>query len=256
MTTTAPEPAGRLYGELARWWPLISPVDVYAEDAGLATELFGLAGRPVRQVLELGSGGGHLAYHLRSRYELTLVDLSPDMLAVSRELNPGVEHLDGDMRDVRLGRTFDAVLVHDAIDYMTTRQDLSSAFRTAFAHLRPGGVAVFFPDHVSDTFEPLTDCGGSDADDGSGVRYLEWSLPPRPGDTTVRTEYTFTLRDAAGAVRTVHETHVTGLFAVAEWERLLAAAGFTVSTAREEGGMGRTMFAGTRPRAAGPPAGR
>lgn len=242
-----PGPGARLYGDLARWWPLISPVEVYEEDAGIAAELFALAGRPVREVLELGSGGGHLASHLRPRYTMTLVDLSPQMLAVSRELNPGVEHLPGDMRDLRLGRAFDAVLVHDAIDYMTTPRDLSAAFRTAFEHCRPGGVAVFFPDHVADTFEPLTDCGGSDADDGGGARYLEWSLPPEPGATTVRTEYTFTLREADGTVRAAHETHVTGLFPVADWQRLLGAAGFRVTTVRENGGRERTMFAGHRP---------
>ncbi|MGK5532770.1 class I SAM-dependent methyltransferase [Streptomyces sp. URMC 129] len=245
MTVTGP--ALRLYGELARWWPLISPVEVYEEDARIAAELFALAGHPVRTVLELGSGGGHTAHHLRSRRTMTLVDLSPEMLAVSQGLNPGAEHLLGDMRDLRLGRLFDAVLVHDAIGYMTTRQDLSAAFRTAYAHCRPGGVAVFFPDHVADTFEPVTDCGGSDGDDGGGARYLEWSLPPEPGATTVRTEYTFVLREADGAVRTTHETHVTGLFPVADWQRLLGAAGFRVTTVRESGGRDRTMFVGHRP---------
>ncbi|WP_052849059.1 class I SAM-dependent methyltransferase [Streptomyces avicenniae] len=243
---TLPGPPERLYGDLAPWWPLISPVEVYEEDAVLAAELFALAARPVRDVLELGSGGGHTAYHLAPRHTLTLVDLSPGMLDLSRRLLPDATHVAGDMRDVRLGRTFDGVLVHDAIDYMTTADDLSAVFRTAFAHLRPGGVAVFFPDHVADTFEPGTDCGGSDADDGSGVRYLEWSLPAAPGTTTVRTDYTFTIRETDGSVRTVHETHVTGLFAVAEWQRLLAAAGFAVTTAQEDGGHGRTLFAALR----------
>ena len=36
---------------------------------------------------------------------MTLVDLSEEMLAVSRELNPECEHLQGDMRTLRLGRT-------------------------------------------------------------------------------------------------------------------------------------------------------
>ncbi|MDT0266650.1 class I SAM-dependent methyltransferase [Streptomyces sp. DSM 44915] len=244
---TSAGPATRLYGELAPWWPLISPVEVYEDDATIAVELFGLAARPVREVLELGSGGGHLARHLRDRYTMTLLDLSPEMLAVSREVNPGVEHLAGDMREVRLGREFDAVLVHDAIDYMTTPADLAAAFRTARAHLRPGGVAVFFPDRVADTYEPATECGGEDAPDGSGARYLAWSLPVAPGAHTVRTDYTFTLRDAAGEVRLVHEAHRHGLFAVAQWQGWLAEAGFRVSTVTEQGGAERTLFAALRP---------
>jgi SAM-dependent methyltransferase len=77
-----------LYGDLARWWPLISPPDEYAEEAAFAATLLGSASIPVNEVLELGSGGGHNAVHLSSRFALTLVDLSPEMLEVSRRLNP------------------------------------------------------------------------------------------------------------------------------------------------------------------------
>lgn len=252
--TTDPGAPSRLYGDLAPWWPLISPVEVYEEDARAVAELFGQARRPVREVLELGSGGGHTAFHLRSRYAMTLVDLSPEMLAVSRALNPGAEHHRGDMRDLRLGRSFDAVLVHDAIDYMTTPEELAAAFRTAYEHCRPGGVAVFFPDQLAETYRPATDCGGGDAGDGSGARYLEWSLPHEPGATAVRTEYVFTLRDAGGGVRTVHETHVTGLFSAADWRRLLGETGFGVSSVQEtdaSGEPGRTLFLAYRPAQSG-----
>jgi len=111
----------RLYQDLAGWWPLISPAAEYAEEAASLAEIFGTAARPVREVLDLGSGGGHVAVHLKSRLTLTLVDLSASMLAVSRQLNPECEHVRGDMRTIRLGRRFDGVLVHDAVDYLTTR---------------------------------------------------------------------------------------------------------------------------------------
>jgi SAM-dependent methyltransferase len=250
MAGTGPD--GRLYGELARWWPLISPVTEYEADAEVAAKLLAWAARPVREVLELGSGGGHTASYLRSRFTMTLVDLSPEMLEVSRRLNPGVEHLVGDMRTLRLERTFDAVFVHDAIDYMTTAADLAAVFRTAYAHCRRGGVAVFVPDQLAETYEPGTECGGGDAADGSGARYLAWSLPPEPGATTARTEYTFALREADGRLRTVHETHVSGLFPAALWRRLLGEAGFRVSSAQESaepGEPGRTLFIGHRPAA-------
>lgn len=41
------------------------------------------------------------------------------------------------MRTVRLGRTFDAVFVHDAVDYMTSEDDLRHVIETAFVHCRP-----------------------------------------------------------------------------------------------------------------------
>ena len=88
------------------------------------------------------------------------------------------------MRTLRLGRTFDAVLVHDAVMYMTTEADLRQAIETAYVHVRPGGVAVFAPDFVKETFKPSTDHGGHDGD-GRALRYLEWSFDPDPDDTTV-----------------------------------------------------------------------
>ena len=93
----------------------------------------------------LGSGGGHNACHLRTRFAMTLVDLSEAMLTVSRRLNPESAHQQGDMRAVRLGRTFDAILVHDAIDYITGEDNLRQVIETAFAHCRPGGMSRQIP---------------------------------------------------------------------------------------------------------------
>jgi trans-aconitate methyltransferase len=224
----------RLYGDLAAWWPLISPPEEYAEEAGFAARVLGRAGRPVREVLELGSGGGHCASHLTPGFTMTLVDASPEMLAVSRRLNPGCEHVAADMRTVRLGRDFDAVFIHDAVDYMTSEADLRLVVETAFAHCRPGGIAVFVPDHIAETFEPGTGYGGSDGADGRGARYLEWSWDPDPGDTWAVTEYAFLLRDTDGKVQVAHESHQLGLFGRDTWLRLLRDAGFAPRAITEE----------------------
>jgi SAM-dependent methyltransferase len=241
----------RFYGELAKWWPLISPPEDYREEAAYAATLLASAPIPVRDVLELGSGGGHNAVHLKERFAMTLVDLSPGMLDVSRQLNPDCDHYQGDMRTVRLGRLFDAVFVHDAIDYMITEADLRAAIDTAFAHCRPGGVAVFVPDSVAETFEASSDHGGTDDSDGRGVRYLEWSWDPDPTDTWTVTEYAFLLREGDGSVRVVHETHRTGAFGRDRWLRLVAEAGFEASRLTEQTTEDRTprdLFVGRRPR--------
>src|SRR5262249_20329203 len=124
----------RLYYDLAAWWPLISPPEEYAEEAAYLAAVLDSAPRPVRDILDLGSGGGHVAGYLKERAALTLVDLSEQMLAVSRRLNPECAHHQGDMRTIRLGASFDAVLVHDAVDYMTSEPDLRQVIETAFAH--------------------------------------------------------------------------------------------------------------------------
>jgi len=193
--------------------------------------VFDTAATGVREVLDLGSGGGGVAVHLKDRFALTLVDLSDGMLAVSRTLNPECEHIRGDMRTIRLGRTFDAVLVHDAVDYMTSEGDLRQVIETAFANCRPGGLAVFVPDHIADTFRESAGGGGGGSDAaGRQASFREWTWDPDPADDWVQAEYEFVLREADATVQVVRETHRLGAFSRATWLRLLADAGFQTLT--------------------------
>ncbi len=243
-------PQHRFYTDLAAWWPLLSPPEGYAEEAAFAASVIATASIPVHEVLELGSGGGHNAVHLKAHFALTLVDLSESMLEMSRQLNPECVHLQGDMRTVRVGHTFDAVFVHDAVAYMTTEADLRAAVETAFAHCRPGGIAVFVPDDTAETFEATTDHGGTDHPDGRGARYLEWGWDPDPGDTWAVSEFTFVLRDADQSIQVVHETHRWGVFGRDVWLRLLAEAGFEARAVTElttEDRTPRELFVGHRP---------
>src|SRR5688572_4716733 len=215
----------KLYNELAEWWPLMSAPEDYVEEAGVySAMLLGSGASPVRSVLELGSGGGNNASHMKAHFDLTLVELSPGMLEHSRRLNPECEHHQGDMRTVRLGRQFDGVFVHDAVCYMTTADDLRRAVETAFIHCRPGGVALFCPDHVAETFEPSTDHGGHDGG-GRAFRYIEWTWDPDSSDATYLVDYAYLLRTGTDT-RVLHDRHVEGLFSVSTWLDTFRAAGF------------------------------
>jgi SAM-dependent methyltransferase len=216
----------KMYDELASWWPLLSPPGDYAEEAAFYGQTLAAAcAGPVRTMLELGSGGGSNASHLKSQFGMVLVEPSAGMRKVSQALNPECEHVAGDMRTTRLDRQFDAVFVHDAVCYMTTESDLRMAIETAFVHCRPGGAALFAPDFVREKFRPSTDHGGED-NATHGLRYLEWTWDPDPSDTTYCVDYAYLLRTPDGVTRVEHDRHIEGLFARADWLRLLAEAGF------------------------------
>lgn len=226
MTGAAERETPKLYAELASWFPLLTAPEDYAEEAALYRRLLTEAGTgPVRTLLELGSGGGNNASHLKAHFELTLVDRSPEMLELSRSLNPECRHLEGDMRSVRLEETFDGVFAHDALAYITTEADLAATIATARDHCRPGGAALFVPDYVRERFQPRTGRGGHDGRDRA-LRYLEWVWDPDPGHTTYLVDFAYLLRDGNGEVRCEHDRHLCGVFPRATWLELLEAAGF------------------------------
>ena len=234
----------KLYDELAEWWPVFSDPTEYRREAAHVARILLKATRPApRTLLELGSGGGNSAFHLKKHFAMTLVDKSRRMLTVSRKLNPECEHVTGDIREVRIGRTFDAVFVHDAIAHMTTERDLKAVMKTAFVHCRPGGVGLFVPDFVRETFVAGTDVGGNDSPPRS-LRFLQWVFDPDPTDTTYVVDFAILLRDRRGNARVEHDRHTLGLFPRATWLRLLRNAGLKAVVVRDS--EVRDVFLGRR----------
>lgn len=256
----APYPADAtplLYSELAPWFHLLSPPDEYRDEAATYSQLLRAAcDRPPATVLELGSGAGNNAQFMKRDFDLTLVDLSPDMLALSRTSNPECRHVVGDMRSVQLGEQYDAVFIHDAVMYLISEADVALALATAARHCRPGGAILVAPDVTAETFRPRTSSGGHDAPApgvgvGAGLRFLEWPWDPDPGDSTYEVSFAIMMRHHDGTVRTVSDRHRFGLFASATWLRLLDEAGFSArqvddGMAESDTSVGGTLFVGQK----------
>jgi hypothetical protein len=216
-----------LYNDLASWWPLLSSPEDYAEEAEFYRQaIVSSSEYDVHTLVEFGSGGGNTASHLKQYFDLTLVDLSSEMLAVSKILNSECEHIQGDMRSIRLDREFDSVFIHDAIVYMTSESDLRAAIKTSHEHCSNGGVALFAPDYTRETFVPSTEHGGHDQEDRS-LRYLQWTWDPDPSDTTYLSFMVYVMRAKNGNVRCAQDMHKCGLFSEQDWLGLIAEGGFS-----------------------------
>jgi len=234
----------KLYSELASWFHLLSAPADYAEEAEFARNLLVEASSTTpRTVLELGSGGGNNASHLKAHFQMTLVDISEGMLDLSRTLNPECEHLAGDMRNLRLGRLFDAVFIHDAVMYMTTEDELRQSIETAFIHCKPGGAVLIMPDVVRETFVSLTTHGGHDGD-GRSIRYIEWTFDSDTSDNTYTVDFAYLLREGGRPVRVVHDHHVFGIFPRDGWLRLFRDAGFAPRVVTDP--WGRDVFVASK----------
>ena len=62
--------------------------------------------------------------------------------------------------------------------------------------------------------------------DERSLRYLEWTTDPDPTDETYIVDYAYLLRDIDGTVQVKKDRHIEGLFARADWLRLLTDVGF------------------------------
>jgi SAM-dependent methyltransferase len=218
----------RMYGDLAWAWPIISPPEDYVEEA---EEILRWMRRHVSgnlvTLLHLGTGGGHIDFTLKRHVRVTGVDLSDEMLSLAAKLNPEVRYVRGDMRDISLGEQFDAVLVADSIAYMLREVDLLAAFRTAFAHLRPGGMFVTYAEDTSERFVQNAATCSAHRDGGTDIVLVENHFDPDRSDATYESTYVYLIRKD-GRLDVAVDRHLSGLFPLETWTRLLGVAGFEI----------------------------
>jgi len=221
----------RLYTDLAWLWPYWgSPSGDYARWCAQVTRLIErYARRPVHSILNLGCGGGKNVYNLKGRFSVTGLDLSPAMLEGARRLNPESEFIQADMRDFELDRTFDAILIDDAITYMTSLADLGEVFAATYRHLSAGGVMVVSPDETRESFrQNYTEAmmaEGVDKPSNLDVVFIENYYDPDPADSTYEATFLYLIREA-GRLRIERDRHILGLFSLEEWRQSLRIAGF------------------------------
>lgn len=214
----------RLYTELAPLWPMLTDRETTAHEAHHLQDLMDRAhGNRVDSILELGCGGGSLAAAFDGDREVVLTDLAPEMLAIAQHRNPTRRCVQGDMRTVRLADTFDAVLLHDAVMYLTTPEDLHATIRTAAAHLAPGGVLIITPDATKEQFVERAVSGGRIGQ--PGVQIMEWHWDPDPNDDTHQLDLVVLHRDDHGTMQSMHESHTLGLFSATTFIDAIRANG-------------------------------
>jgi len=104
-----------------------------------------------RQLLDLGCGTGNHALPLARRgHSVVGIDRSPSMLmrarakaSAERSVCP-IAFYDGDIRNVDLGKRFEAVLMmFTVLGYQREDADLMATLATVRRHLDPGGLFIF-----------------------------------------------------------------------------------------------------------------
>jgi len=182
-----------------------------------------------RTLLHLGCGAGFHDHAFKKHFQVTGVDISRGMLKIARKLNPKIDYRRGDMRTVRLGKQFDAVIIPESIGYMTTLSDLRKAIRTARLHLKPTGVLLVVG-HVQEEFRE-NNFAYSGSKGNCHVTVFENNHILDSSKSCYEATIVYLIR--RNGRLTIHsDRHRIGLFKATAWNSLLKSEGFIVRKMR------------------------
>jgi SAM-dependent methyltransferase len=203
----------------------------YVAECDLIERVFKLYGQgPLRRVLDLGCGtGGHVVALAQRGYEVVGVDRAPDMLERARARASTARFELGEIATIRLGETFDAVLMMFAVlGYQIGNADLQAALTTAREHLKPNGLFLcdFWYGPAVLANRPSERVKVVDTSDGQIIRVATGELDALHDVCTVRYHVWRIARSRVEAE--VREQHPMRYFFAPELELVLAAAGFAL----------------------------
>jgi len=132
-----------LYDETAAAWDEarrggLAPTEIPHIDA------FAAALPPGAAILDIGCGGGApvAARLIAQGFAVIGIDSSPNLIALARERFPQAEWHVADMRSLRLGRRFDALLAWHSFFHLAAA-DQRAMFPIFAAHAAPGAMLMF-----------------------------------------------------------------------------------------------------------------
>ncbi len=229
-----------VFADYARYYDLLNRDKDYAAEADYVAGLIRKFHPSGRSILELGSGTGiHASLLAGKGFTVHGIERSEEMINIARSNASSFSQSPtrsecvfsrGDIREVRLRQSFDAVIaLFHVISYQTANKDVVAAFETARQHLKPGGVFIFdvWYGPAVLTEWPEVRIKRMKNEKVEITRLAEPVL--HPNENTVDVNYHIFVRDrATNAVKELRETHVMRFFFKPEMEITAAQQGFTV----------------------------
>jgi ubiquinone/menaquinone biosynthesis C-methylase UbiE len=194
-------------------------------------------------LLDVACGTGTHAGYLSKNYNVIGTDINVRMLRVARKKLPEIRFLEGDMRNLDLGRQFDVVTcLFSAIGYMRTKSDLQKAVKSMGRHLLPGGVLLVEPWFSSEQWN--VGRVSINQVDKPDLKVIRMAHAGKRGKVSLL-EFEYLIGTSKGIEHLV-EHHEFGLFSHAEYMEAFTRAGFNV-THDPEGLFGRGLYIATKP---------
>lgn len=233
-----------VFGNYAHYYDLLYRDKDYAGEVQFVHKLLQNYAPSTKSILELGCGtGSHAVLLAKQGYQVHGVDLSADMLKrasdrlshLPTELASRLEFSQGDIRNIRINKQFDAVIsLFHVISYQTTNEDLQAALATAKIHLKPSGIFIFDcwygPAVLSD--RPSVRVKRLEDEQISVIRIAESLMYPNENLVDVNYQV-FIKQKNTGIVEEIQETHKMRYLFKPELNLLFFQSGFKYIENRE-----------------------
>lgn len=140
-----------LFDAYGHYYDLLYRDKDYEKEADYVAQLIRSNTKDAQGLLELGCGTGcHAEHFARRGFYVHGVEMSSTMLAKAEkrklrsEVGKFLMFSRGDMRSVRIGGRFDAIIsLFHVMSYQTTNADITASVNTAAWHLKEGGIFIF-----------------------------------------------------------------------------------------------------------------
>jgi SAM-dependent methyltransferase len=136
-----------VFGDYSSYYNLLYKSKDYFKEVEYISNLIKEFSPNAMTILDLGCGTGkHDELFAKRGYSVCGIDISEKMLEEANKLavNEKLSFVKGDIRNIELNKTFDAVVsLFHVISYQTTNDDLRNTFETAYKHLNSEGIFIF-----------------------------------------------------------------------------------------------------------------
>ena len=210
----------------------------YAAEAARIRALIEERSPGASTLLDVACGTGKHLEQLRAWYDVSGLDLDPQLLEIAKDRLGDVELHQGNMTAFSLGRRFDVVTcLFSSIGYVGTIEHLGGAVAAMAAHLNPGGVLIVEPWLTPDVW--VVDRPHLLSIDEPDLKIARMTISGREGRLAIM-NFEYLIGTPAG-IETFSERHAAALFTDEEYRQAFVAAGLVVDH-DPEGLIGRGLY--------------
>lgn len=217
------------YQQMASLYDQLMTNAPYDQWVSFTEKIINKSNKKINTIIDLGCGTGEITTRLsKSGYQLSGVDYSSDMLTYAEAKasfnNQSINWIQQDIRELAGFENVDLAISYcDVMNYLTTEQDLKTAFECVASSLSPDGIFIFDVHSLRHVEENLVNNVFTEVTDD--VCYI-WNCEPGEDNGEMFHDITFFSSDGKNKYERFEECHHQNTFSIDVYSKLLEKVGF------------------------------